>query len=95
MGRVGGCQGQAHAYSVGLAEEGLSFSFLDSRRPCSLVLKATGDTSGSQLVLLALGREGLMRVRTNYGSLLRVDISERQLCPATTVGFGHDAGLHR
>lgn len=44
MGRVGGCQGQAHAYSVGLAEEGLSFSFLDSPRPCSLVLKATGDT---------------------------------------------------
>lgn len=44
MGRVGGCQGQAHAYSVGLAEEGLSFSFLDSRRPRSLVLKATGDS---------------------------------------------------
>lgn len=46
MGRVGGCQGQAHAYSVGLAEEGLSFSFLDSRRPCSLVLKVIEDTSG-------------------------------------------------
>jgi hypothetical protein len=39
MGRVGRCQGQAHPYSVGLAKEGLSFSFLDSRRPCSLVLK--------------------------------------------------------
>lgn len=45
MGRVGGCQGQAHTYSVGLAKERLSFSFLDSRRPCSLVLKAAGDSS--------------------------------------------------
>ena len=44
MGRVGRCQGQANAYSVGLAKEGLSFSFLDSWRPCSLVLKATGDS---------------------------------------------------
>ena len=45
MGRVGRCQGQAHPYSVGLAKEGLSFSFLDSRRPCSLVLKVAGDSS--------------------------------------------------
>lgn len=44
MGRVGGCQRQAHTYAVGLAKEGLSFSFLDSRRPRSLVLKATGDS---------------------------------------------------
>ena len=44
MGRVGGCQGQAHTYAVGLAKEGLSFSFLDSRRPRSLVLKATGNS---------------------------------------------------
>lgn len=43
MGCVGGYQGQAHTYPVGLAKEGLSFSFLDSRRPCSLVLKAAGD----------------------------------------------------
>ncbi len=39
MGRVGGCQGQTYAYPVGLAEEGLSFSFLDSWRPSLLVLK--------------------------------------------------------
>ena len=39
MGRVGGCQGQAHAYPVGMAEEGLSLSFLDSRRPSPLVLR--------------------------------------------------------
>jgi hypothetical protein len=39
MGRVGGFQGQTHAYSVDLVEEGLSFPFLASRRPCSLVLK--------------------------------------------------------
>jgi len=45
MGCVGGHQGQAHAYSVGLAKEWLSFAFLDSRRSCSLVLKATGDTA--------------------------------------------------
>lgn len=45
MGRVGGCQGQAHTYSVSLAKERLSFSFLDSRRPCLLVLKAVGDSS--------------------------------------------------
>lgn len=45
MGRLDGYQGQAHAYSVGVAKEGLSFSFLDSRRPYSLVLKATGDGS--------------------------------------------------
>lgn len=44
MGRVGGCQEQAHAYSVSLAKEGLSLSFLDSRRTCSLVLKAAGDS---------------------------------------------------
>ncbi len=42
MGCVGRCQGQAHAYSIGLPKDGLSFSFLDSRRPCSLVLRAAG-----------------------------------------------------
>jgi len=43
MGRVGECERQAHAYSVSMAKEGMSFSFLDSRRPGSLVLKATED----------------------------------------------------
>ena len=45
MGCVGGYQGPTYAYPVGLAKEGLSFSFLDSRRPCSLVLNAAGDSS--------------------------------------------------
>lgn len=55
MGRVSGCQGQALAYSVGLAKEGLSFSFLDSRRPCSLVLKATVDGSPWEWAIFKLG----------------------------------------
>jgi len=62
MGRVGGCQGQAHTYSVSLAKEGLPFSFLDSRRPCSLVLKATGDGSPWEWAMFKLGNLQILKM---------------------------------